>query len=118
MTVDEINKAVLALTAWNVAGKVSYPACVAALFVVRNILEKNADNDWLRACDEAWGGGVYEYPDTRNPEFLKIVEVVDSVYENIRVDNLSNNALYFEPGDGREECAVVGTLKLYKDARK
>jgi hypothetical protein len=118
MTADDYCRGRLVDVAWQVAGKISFPAAVAVMFVIRNVVERNKDNNWIRAIDETYAGGAYSEPDTRDPEFQKLLEVVDSVYEGTKVDSISNNALYFESGEGREECASVGGFRIFKDARK
>jgi len=109
MTVDEYNKSQLVRVAWQYAGKISFPACVAVLFCLRNQVEKNGDNDWLRVTAQYPLDG---FIDARDPDFINVLNVVDSVYDNTRVDTISNDAVYF---DGRgERCAVIGTLILGK----
>jgi hypothetical protein len=106
MTVDDVQKGLLAITAWRAAGHISFPACVAVLFCLRNRLEANGDNDWMRAIGES--------VDARDPEFLKILEVVDSIYDGTRADSLSNNATHWTPAEGRERVATIGGFELYK----
>lgn len=118
MTIEDYYRGRLVDAAWRVAGKISYPAAVAVMFVVRNVLERNADNNWVRAVDEVCLPRWYEEPDVRDPNFARLLEVVDSVIDGTRVDNLSNDGVYLESGDGRVECANVGGFRLFKDTRK
>ena len=107
LTIDDYNKAKLAELAWKAAGKISFPACVAVAFCIRNRVEKAGDNNWLKAMSDD--------TDTRDPDFARLIEVIDSIYTGERVDNLSNNALYWDDGKGRERVAVIGPdLVLYK----
>jgi len=119
MTIDDYYRGKLVDAAWMIAGHVSYPAAVSVMFAVRNQCENNADNDWVRAITEVCPPRPYEKPDVRDPAFGKLLEVVDSVIDGSRIDNLSNNGLYFEAGEGREECATIGGFRLWKPvARK
>jgi hypothetical protein len=117
MTIEDYFRGRLVDAAWRIAGKVSFPAAVAVMFTVRNVLEKNADNNWVRAIDQVCLPRPYEEPDVRDPDFARILEVVDSVIDGTRIDNLSNDSVYLEAGEGREECANVGGFRLFKDKR-
>ena len=106
MVADDFIKAKLVEVAWKRAGHISFPACAAVMFCVRNLLEKNGDQNWLRALGEV--------TDPRDPEFQKLLELVDSVFDGSKPDNITNGATSWQEGSGKERAAVIGGLVLFK----
>jgi hypothetical protein len=114
LTVEEYNAKVLALYAIRAAGNISFPAVVAVMSCIRNRVEKAGDNNWLKAMEDD--------SDNRDPQFARTLEkaeeifkIATEIYEGTRTDNLTNDATFWQGGEGRVRAAVVGpNLVLYK----
>ena len=113
MTSDEFICGRLVMLAWGVAGNISFPACCCVMFCVRTAVEQNGDQDWLRVIEERMPACIVR-PDTRNPDFINILTVVDSIYSGEKVDILTNGATFWTEAPGREQVAVVGQMRLYR----
>lgn len=84
----------LALMGWRAAGHISLSAALAAMFVARNrFMAGMNDGDWLKVI-RAIPVELTD-PDTRNPTLRDILEIVDSVFDGTRMDNLTLGGLYF-----------------------
>ena len=120
MTHDDLSKAMACLLAWQRGRDNGTNGMLGILFAVRNRVSES--RNWIQVVSEE----LQEYgdysPDTRNPEFLAILQHIDGVYEGVIRDNLTNGALYFydQAGDPlmydlkHERCAQIGTLVFLK----
>ena len=121
MTSDEYIEGRLLTLAWKSVGHISVPAVVTVLFCVRNQVK---DGDWMRIIS-----GIEKLvpvkapdPDVRTPEFRDLLEIVDGVYENERIDRFTNGGLFWcETGEKfwwteavKERTGTVAGLELWK----
>lgn len=119
MTGDEYVKIVLATVAWRVAGNHGVNAVCGVMFAIRNRVTAGWESgNWTKVMEKI--GVFLEYPDPRNPEFQKVLQLVDGIYEGTTPDNLTDGAFYW---DGSllvrvdapyERCAIIGTMNFYK----
>lgn len=143
MTVADFEMALASLLAWREERSNGSNGMLAVLFVLRNRVKAGwHEGSWTRNIDAhnqfssisvLGDSQTIAYPDVRDPQFLQILQAVDSVYEGNRVDNLSNGALYYadlaSPGytkggwfqrniiehpDLHPRVATVGTTTYFK----
>ena len=101
MTSEDVEKVEAALFAWREEGSTSANAMLGVLFVLRNRVKAGwCHGSWLEniADAEAHHPGqrtINTYPDVRDPSFLQVLQLVDEVYDDRRVDNLTGGAFYW-----------------------
>lgn len=119
MTGVEFIKSCAALHAWSEGRKYGFNGMLGILFVIRNRAQQNQFNgDWLKIIYSI-GTEDNSYPDVREPEFQRLLQWVDGVYDGTVEDKITNGATYYStmnvgPDFQREICAVVGGLTFYK----
>lgn len=142
MTVADFEKSLAALLAWREERPNGTNGMLGVLFVVRNRVKAGWNQgSWSRVIEAhnqftsitmVGDPGTVTFPDPREPQFLQILQLVDSVYDNTRLDNLTDGALYYyDPGPGvtpggwfeREiigkpdihpRCAKIGSTVYFK----
>jgi hypothetical protein len=113
MVSDNYVKSQLISVAWDAASHISFPAMAAVMFCIKNRVDANGDGDWLKVIS-AISKEKTPAVDVRDPDFQKVLEVVDHIYDGSKVDRWTNGGTHWEAGDARERTAVVGTLEIYK----
>ena len=120
MTADDFIKINLATAAWRAAREHGIVAMTAAMLVVRNrVLAGWYEGDWAYCMSDF--GSVLTFPDPREPNFQKVLQLADSVYDGTLEDRWTCGAFYFgkyvrqdatkpEP----ERVAMVGQLSFYR----
>ena len=110
-------KACAAAYAWREGHKNGFNGMLGVLFTLRN--RSGANSDWLTPIGEQTNPG--SYPDIREPEFQRLLQWVDAVYDGTAEDKITNGATCFfdhtweeKPPNNVERCATVGTLTFYK----
>lgn len=78
---------------------------LGVLFVVRNRAKAGwGQGDWAKIISQhnqfssmsvAGDSQTVLYPDVRDPSFLQVLQIVDTVYDGSRDDVLTNGALYY-----------------------
>lgn len=106
MTGEDYLKAEAATVAFRFGEEFGVTGMLAILLTMRNRVL--AGEEW-REVISAVG---QKLPDTREPSFASILQMVDNVFEGTVVDTLTNGASNWE---GRGQIvAMVGGLTLYK----
>jgi hypothetical protein len=105
MTVADFEKAVACLLAWREERSNGVNGCLGVLFVVRNRATAGwSGGNWSKIIEGhnqfssmsvSGDSQTVVYPDVRDPKFLQLLQVVDSVYDGERQDLLTNGALYY-----------------------
>lgn len=91
MTSDDFTKSMLVLTIWRLAGGDSLDCMLAVGCCLGNRV-KAEKKPWLEIIgNEMVPGSV---PDTRHPEFLKLLQSIDTIYEG-RARDASNGGTCF-----------------------
>lgn len=110
MMVSDFEKCLAALLAWREENTNGPNGMLGVLFVVR-ARAKSTLPEW-KSCQGSWtkvieahnqfssmtvkgDPGTVHYPDPRDPKFLNILQLVDTVYDDTRIDNLTGGALYY-----------------------
>lgn len=135
-------KALACLLAWREENRNGLNGMTAVLFVVRNRAKAGWEmGEWNRiiithnqfsSISVPGDGQLVKYPDLHDQNFVRLLQVVDSVYDGTAQDKLTNGALYYyDPGPGvtpggwfdREilqkpdihpRCAVIGSTNFFK----
>jgi hypothetical protein len=78
---------------------------LAVLFVVRNRSKAGwSQGSWTQIIEShnqfssisvVGNSQTVLYPDPRDPDFISVMQLVDSVYDGTRADNLTDGALYY-----------------------
>jgi hypothetical protein len=105
VTVADYEKALASLLAWREERSNGTNGMLGVLFVVRNRSKAMwSSGDWSKIIEghnqfssiSVLGDSqTVTFPDVRDPSFLAILQAVDSVYDDERVDVLTNGALYY-----------------------
>lgn len=105
MTVEDFEKGQAVLLAWREERSNGANGMLGVLFVVRNRAKAGWNNgDWCKIIDARnqfssmsvlGDSQTVAYPDVRDPQFLQILQAVDTVYDDTRKDLLTNGALYY-----------------------
>ena len=105
MIVADFEMALASLLAWREERSNGPNGMLAVLFVLRNRVKAGWNGaSWTRNIDGhnqfssmsvTGDSQTVAYPDVRDPQFLQVLQVVDSVYDGTRLDNLTNGALYY-----------------------
>ena len=124
MTADDYIKIHLATMAHAAAHKHGVTGVVGAMFVIRNrVLAGLNHGDWMANILE-FQPVLADYPDPREPNFQRVLQWADVVYDGTTVDNWTNGALSFgidgpfpypdaeQPAPDR--VAKIGQLNFYK----
>jgi len=143
MTIADFEKGLAALLAWREERSNGTNGMLGVLFVVRNRQKAGwSAGSWSKIIEGhnqfssmsvSGDSQTVAYPDVRDPSFLTILQLVDSIYDETRVDNLTNGALYyadlgsagFQKGgwfdreivqkpDLHPRCAQIGTTTFFK----
>lgn len=116
MTGIDFIKACAALLAWRDGSKEGFDGMLAVLFVIRNRAQAGwAGGDWLKIVEELSEENTLYYPDTREPNFQRLLQWVDGVYDGTIEDKITNGAkYYYNPAMAAERCAVVGGMTFYR----
>lgn len=117
MTVDDTNKARLALIAWRYR-HLGLAPMIALMYAVRN---RVTEDNWTPAFEEIERAQpAIPKTDSREPLFLDLLESVDWVYTGGKVDRWTGGGhLWAEVGSPRpagatEMTAVIGGLEIWK----
>jgi hypothetical protein len=126
VTSEDFIKGQLCLIAWLDGFESGTNAMIGICHVVRNRVTAGwHDGDWVRtvwglisARHRTWG----EPPDVRDPLFMPLLQVVDSIYDGTRADKLTDGALgYFKNTEhfgalleSAQRVAQIGQLTFYK----
>jgi hypothetical protein len=111
----DFQKAVVALIGWQAMRREGLNAMLGACLVFRNQAKLTEENDIYRcATAYAMDHDVFQYPDTRDPQFLSLLHRMDGLFDDTFIDNLTNGALYFRPTKGAMVCANIGPVLFYK----
>lgn len=105
MTVADFEKSLCSLVAWREERSNGINGMLGVLFVIRNRARagwnqgswsKNiAAHNQFSSISVIGDSQTVVYPDVRDPLFLQLIQVVDSVYDDARPDNLTGGALYY-----------------------
>lgn len=105
MTVADFECAIASLLAWREERSNGVNGMLGVLFVVRNRAKAGwGQGDWGKVIEQhnqfssisvVGNPGTVAYPDVRDPAFLQILQLVESVYDGSRDDLLTNGALYY-----------------------
>jgi hypothetical protein len=124
MVGDDFVKALLVQIAWRDCQKFGFANQVGVLLCLRNQTEQLYDGNWLAAVNHTLAGDTFLdalADDVRDPNFQKLLQAVDGVYDGTRTDKLTDGALWWRVPDslspvGAERTAVVGRVVYYKKA--
>lgn len=103
MTIPDYEKCLAALLAWREERSNGVNGMLGVLYVVRNRY-KAWGGSWSQVIDKhnqfssisvLGDNETIAYPDPRDPSFLQILQLTDTVYDGTRPDNLTNGALYY-----------------------
>lgn len=117
MTSDDYISGELCTLAWRLGRKHGVNGMCAIMMVARNRVTAGQESGNWTAVISGMLDGSTELPDPRDPEFQKILQLVDGIYLGTTPDNLTDGALWYSDkalGNNYERCAVVGTLVFYK----
>lgn len=104
MLAEDYIKAQACTLAWREERSNGTNGMLGVLFVVRRRAQEWHAGDWLRVITDhgqfssmtiAGDSQTILFPDTRDPEFQKIMQYVDAVYDGSMQDTLTNGALYY-----------------------
>lgn len=105
MTVAEFECSIAALLAWREERSNGVNGMLAVLFVVRNRAKQGwSQGNWSKIMEThnqfssmsvLGDGQTIAFPDVRDPNFLQILQAVESVYDGTRQDLLTSGALYY-----------------------
>jgi hypothetical protein len=107
VTVADFEKSMACLLAWREERSNGVNGMLGVLFVVRNRARAGwSQGSWSKIIEShnqfssmsvVGDSQTVAYPDldVRDPGFLQILQIVDSVYDDTRPDLLTNGALYY-----------------------
>lgn len=142
MTIADYEKALASLLAWREERSNGTNGMLGVLYVVRNRAKAGWNSgNWSKNIEAhnqfssmtiAGDSQTVLYPDPRDPQFLQVLQLVDSVYDDSRPDNLTNGALYYADmgspsynkggwfdrnvvqSPAHPRCAQIGTTTYFK----
>ena len=105
MTVADYEKGLASLLAWREERSNGVNGMLAVLYVIRNRAKAGwGGGSWSKIMEQhnqfssmtvLGDGQTVAYPDPRDPLYLQILQLVDTVYDDSRADNLTGGALYY-----------------------
>jgi Cell Wall Hydrolase len=105
VTVADFEKAEAVLLAWREERSNGVNGMLGVIFVVRNRARAGwSEGDWVKviaarnqfsSMSVLGDSQTVDYPDVRDPSFLQVLQLVDSIYDDERTDLLTNGALYY-----------------------
>ncbi len=105
MIVADYEKGLAALLAWREERSNGINGMLGVLFVVRNRAKAGwSQGSWSKIIEAhnqfssmsvSGDSQTVLYPDPRDPSILSVLQLVDSVYDDTRPDNLTGGALYY-----------------------
>jgi hypothetical protein len=108
MLPEDYEKSEGCLLGWREEASNGLNGMLAVLFLLRNRQNDRKDfsnlNSWSALIQEhnqfssmtvLGDGQTIHWPDPRDPVFVRLLQAVDSIYDNTAVDTLTHGALYY-----------------------
>lgn len=101
----DFEKAIVALACWREMRGEGVNGMLSVAFVLRNrakagwfhgsIYENVIAHNQFSSMTVEGDHNTDEFPDTREPQFQTLLQLLDEVFDDSRIDNLTNGALYY-----------------------
>jgi hypothetical protein len=129
MTGEEITKSLALVAAWKHEHHNGVNGMLAVLLVLRNRVNEGWFNgDWMQNIGSllrhTWDSptieGESDLPDVREPNFIKLIQYIDGIFDGTQPDSLTDGSLYFRPTGSQDTqdlwvpAAVIGSTTYYK----
>lgn len=105
VTTAELEKGLACLLAWREERSNGVNGMMGVIFVLRNRAKAGWNSgSWIKNIDAKnqfssisviGDSQTVVYPDPRDPSFQQLMQIVDTIYDGTREDNLTNGALYY-----------------------
>jgi hypothetical protein len=102
---EDFEKAIVALACWREMRSEGVNGMLAVALVLRNrakkgwyhgsLYENAIALNQLSSMSVRGDVNTVHFPDTREPQFQTLLQLLSEVFDDSRVDNLTNGALYF-----------------------